>query len=61
MILLYVWLMSQLIIVPAKEDQWNDMCTSYGYTLVEAKFGKEKHWLCIKLVDIGKWETLPGH
>lgn len=52
--------MSQFIIVLANKDKWNAMCTSYGYTLVEAKFGKEKYLLCIRLVDMGKIETVPG-
>ncbi|KAJ0171472.1 hypothetical protein K1T71_013022 [Dendrolimus kikuchii] len=30
-----------------------EICNVTGYQLLEAKFGKEAHWLCLKMQDIG--------
>ncbi|XP_049879926.1 disintegrin and metalloproteinase domain-containing protein 10-like isoform X2 [Pectinophora gossypiella] len=37
----------------ATTEQTPEICSHQGHRLVEAKFGKEKHWLCLKLVSLG--------
>lgn len=31
-----------------------NICTAYGYQVLEAKFNQESHWLCLKTQAIGK-------
>lgn len=46
------------VLASNEESMYNKglvICSTYGYQLVEAKFGKETHLLCLKMNDIGKF------
>ncbi|CAK1591106.1 unnamed protein product [Parnassius mnemosyne] len=50
---LVLGLLVQGLDVQGQPQRGHKICSSYGYQLVEGIFGKETHWLCLKLKSIG--------
>ncbi|XP_059055776.1 disintegrin and metalloproteinase domain-containing protein 10-like, partial [Achroia grisella] len=63
-VILYYWIIGYLTKITKEEINIDRrgyaICSSYGFKLIEAKFGKETHLLCLKLKAIGS-STLTTH